>query len=470
MVANITDPQSRVMATRRGFVQGYNAQVAVTSDQLIIAVHLGRSTNDQACFLPMMRAAQEAAARIHAATGNTEHVIGTVLADAGYNSDANITAPGPDRLIALGKDRDQAIAATHEPTQGPPPAGTTPRDANKHRLRTPEGRALCKRRGATVEPAIGNLKKIIDRFSRRGLANVTSELHLAATAWSLGPSHSYPDRPARGEVGKFPVLLNSPGMGDATGWSTAQAEDLASHGYVVVAINHTHEAFSVHFPDGRIEHTVVPLDSPQEVLRDVLLPTRVADTRFVLDELFAAASGHGSQATRALPANLATSLDLTKVGMFGHSLGGSTTVQTLHDDPRIGAGIDLDGPILGSVATEGTDKPLLMLAGGASPWYGNPGWEPYWPSNTGVKLPLQVSGTEHMSFCDQQTILPQLTTAGLLSTESTTKAVGKIGPQRSIDLQRSYLRTFFDAVFGRNNTGIVEVITALAQPELLPHP
>jgi predicted dienelactone hydrolase len=301
-------------------------------------------------------------------------------------------------------------------------------------------------------------------------ADYLAELGVPEERWSLGPSHSYPDRPARGEAGKFPVLLNSPGMGDATGWSTAQAEDLASHGYVVVAINHTHEAFSVHFPDGRIEHTVVPLDSPQEVLRDVLLPTRVADTRFVLDELSAAASGHGSQATRALPANLATSLDLTKVGMFGHSLGGSTTVQTLHDDPRIGAGINLDGPILGSVATEGTDKPLLMLAGGASPWYGNPGWEPYWPSNTGLKLPLQVSGTEHMSFCDQQTILPQLTAAGLLPTETTTKAAGKIDPQRSIDLQRNYLRTFFDAVFGRNSTGVIEAITALAQPEVLPHP
>ncbi|MDE1675327.1 transposase, partial [Nocardia gipuzkoensis] len=90
---------------------------------------------------------------------------------------------------SLGKDRDQALAATHEPTQGPPPAGATPREANRHRLRTPEGRALYKRRGATVEPAIGNLKKIIDRFSRRGLANATSELHLAATAFNLMKIH-----------------------------------------------------------------------------------------------------------------------------------------------------------------------------------------------------------------------------------------------------------------------------------------
>lgn len=303
---------------------------------------------------------------------------------------------------------------------------------------------------------------------REEQADYLAELGVPRERWSLGPSHSFPNRPARERTGRFPVLLNSPGMGDATGWSTARAEDLASHGYVVVAINHTHEAFSVHFPDGRVEHTVVPLDSPQEVLRDVLLPTRVADTRFVLDEL-SAATGHGSQATRSLPAGLAESMDMTKVGMFGHSLGGSTTVQALHDEPRIRAGINLDGPILGSVAAEGTEKPLLMLASGASPWYGNPGWEPYRLDNTGVKLPLQVSGTEHMSFSDQQTILPQLTAAGLLSAETTTKAVGKIGAQRSIDLQRTYLRTFFDAVFCQNDTSVLEAITALAQPEILPH-
>lgn len=58
-----------------------------------------------------------------------------------------------------------------------------------HRLRIPDGTALYKRRGATVEPAIGNLKKILDRFSRRGLDPATSELHLAASAFNLLKIH-----------------------------------------------------------------------------------------------------------------------------------------------------------------------------------------------------------------------------------------------------------------------------------------
>ncbi|OXR40377.1 hypothetical protein B7C42_07543 [Nocardia cerradoensis] len=54
------------------------------------------------------------------------------------------------------------------------------------------------------------------------------------------------------------MLLNTPGMDDTTGWSTARAEDLASHCYIVVAINHTHEAFAVQFPDGHTECSRVP--------------------------------------------------------------------------------------------------------------------------------------------------------------------------------------------------------------------
>jgi transposase len=189
VVANTTDPQSRIMPTRRGFLQGYNAQLAVSSDQIIVAASVDQSTNDQARFLPMMQAAQRAAACLHARTGSSDHVIGTVLADAGYSSDANLAAPGPDRLIALGKGRDQARTATDQPAQGAPPPHATPRQAMAHRLRTEAGSDLYKRRGATVEPAIGNLKKILDRFSRRGLAAATSELHLAATAFNLLKIH-----------------------------------------------------------------------------------------------------------------------------------------------------------------------------------------------------------------------------------------------------------------------------------------
>ncbi len=185
IVANTTDPDSRIMPTRRGFVQGYNVQVAITADQLIAACDVGQSSNDQRSFIPMMHASQAAAAQLHAATNDDRHVIGCVLADAGYHSNNNLSAAGPDRLIATGKGRDQARAAAEDPACGPPPPDATPAETNAHRLRTSEGRALYKRRGATVEPGIGNLKKILARFSRRGLENASQETHLAATAFNI---------------------------------------------------------------------------------------------------------------------------------------------------------------------------------------------------------------------------------------------------------------------------------------------
>jgi transposase len=189
-VANITDPDSRVMPTRRGFVQGYNAQVAVTSDHVIAVVDVTRSPNDMGSFVPMMTAAVLAASALHQVTGAPDHLIGVVLADAGYCSNNNLDSPGPDRLIALGKSREQAAAATRSPTAGPPPTGATTREAMAHRLRTPEGSAAYKRRGATVEPSIGTLKTILGRFSRRGLPAALSELNLAAAAYNIRKIHT----------------------------------------------------------------------------------------------------------------------------------------------------------------------------------------------------------------------------------------------------------------------------------------
>ena len=181
---NLTDPQSRLMPTRKGWVQGYNVQVGVTADQLIVATQVSQHTNDSEDFISMMAAVQEAAELFQAA-GRDETVVGVLLADAGYATDTNLSAPGPDRLIALGSRRNPHRAVAYEPTQGPPPEEATPRQAMRHRLRTPEGVATYKRRGATVEPAIGNLKKIISGLSRRGLQAATAEVNLAAAAFNL---------------------------------------------------------------------------------------------------------------------------------------------------------------------------------------------------------------------------------------------------------------------------------------------
>jgi transposase len=184
---NTTDPSSRIMTTRRGWVQGYNVQLAVTGDQIIVACSVGQS-NDMGQFVPMMTATEHARTLIEAATGSP-HPVGTVLADAGYASRTNLTADGPDRLIALGKGRQ---LARRELADEPPPQTADPKVLMQHRLDTPDGRDLYKRRGATVEPAIGNLKKLINRFSQRGLAAATAETKLTAAAFNILKIHRTP--------------------------------------------------------------------------------------------------------------------------------------------------------------------------------------------------------------------------------------------------------------------------------------
>jgi transposase len=221
-VRNVTDPDSRLMPVRGGgFIQGYNCQDAAAGDRLMLGGYACQDTGDarQAQRLDQVAARGAAiVAAAHAAhagdpvllrrchdrmctspgNGQPGHDIpachaamtggiGVIVKDAGYYSEENITAPGPDRLTATGKTRDLEKQARQDPAEGPPPEGATPAQANDWRLRTPEGRAAYKRRAPDVEGLHASLKDRtgLRRFSLRGLGNVTSEFLFAGIAHNL---------------------------------------------------------------------------------------------------------------------------------------------------------------------------------------------------------------------------------------------------------------------------------------------
>jgi hypothetical protein len=187
--ANLTDPDSRVMITKDGWVQGYNAQAIVNPRQIVLACEVSQNTGDVELFEPM----NDALTRSLTAAGITAHVE-LLLADAGYCSEANLTCSGPDRLIATTKDHKQRRAARERGhTDGPAPPDATAVEEMEHLLRTPQGTAAYKQRSQLIEPVFGDCKhnRSTRRFRRRGLNAARSEWAFIQLAGNMLKLHQH---------------------------------------------------------------------------------------------------------------------------------------------------------------------------------------------------------------------------------------------------------------------------------------
>ena len=152
--ANVTDPDSRIMKTRKGFVQGLNGQAVVTEQQIIVAEDVTQEENDKQQLYPMLEQTEQNRQAV-----GIEEKTGVVLADAGYCSDENFTkrpAGDVELLVATQKDYKQRKAMAEQP---PPeeliPDGLSPTELMERKLLTERGRELYKIRGKTVEPVFG---------------------------------------------------------------------------------------------------------------------------------------------------------------------------------------------------------------------------------------------------------------------------------------------------------------------------
>jgi transposase len=189
-VANITDPHSHLMPVRGGgFIQGYNGQAARSADGLILAALVTAQTTDYASFGPLLDQVQQASDLLRAHARGPLHRkrarTGTVLADAGYLSEDNLTRPGPGRLIATGRRRGGRRLGPH---------GT----AMAARLADPLAAATYRQRAPIIETAFGHRKHNLGfrRFSMRGLPRVTGEWTFAAAVDNLTKIHATGWQPA----------------------------------------------------------------------------------------------------------------------------------------------------------------------------------------------------------------------------------------------------------------------------------
>jgi transposase len=175
---NFTDPESRIMKGPDGFVQAYNAQIAVEPVcQLIVGQAVTQEVNDKQQLVPMIET-------LATQSGDTAH---EVLADNGYCSEANlayVAAHDIDAYIATDRLKHDVPMP---PCRGPLPHGATITDRMRRKLRTKRGADVYRWRKAIVEPVFGQIKhgRGFRQFLLRGVAKVRAEWALVCLTHNI---------------------------------------------------------------------------------------------------------------------------------------------------------------------------------------------------------------------------------------------------------------------------------------------
>ena len=279
------------------------------------------------------------------------------------------------------------------------------------------------------------------------------------------------DAPLADSAAPFPVLLFNPAWNGRRTQNTFLVEELASHGFVVAAIDHTHNSEPIAFPDGRVvmaQHERAMEDVSNSTADEVKrignseVARQVLDARFVLDTLTGWTQRQGSRWHQRL--------DTNRAGALGHSLGGAVSVECWATDPRVRCAMNMDGWTFGhqastgrrgSLAEDSQTMPLLFI------YEGN--YEPFPDAETAAQSGksevekmvdawdaehvrellqrhggywLKLQGSDHMNFTDRTISSPLRRLAG----------GGTIDPRLAHRILRDYAVNFFSqALLGRHS-------------------
>ncbi|MGN5376934.1 alpha/beta hydrolase family protein [Streptomyces lasalocidi] len=227
---------------------------------------------------------------------------------------------------------------------------------------------------------------------------------------------------ARPQRGKYPLVVLSPGFGDPRMVLTSLATDLASHGYVVALVGPTYEDSGETLANGQTPPCAI-CDDPTRI--PSVPASRAKDVSFVIDRLT-----HGNTAWR-----LAHLIDKHEIGMAGHSIGGASAAAAMIADPRVRAGVNMDGKFFPAPLPGQINRPFLMLGAAENhvPSSNDTTWEQAWAALGGYKKWLTVTGANHPSFTDVD-----------LLEEEAGFPTPPLDPERGIVITREYVTAFFD--------------------------
>lgn len=250
---------------------------------------------------------------------------------------------------------------------------------------------------------------------------------------NLAPLDIYSDAPVAN--GRFPVIIFSHGVTGIRTQNTVMMQELASHGYIVASMDHTYGNAISLLPDGRTIlfelNRVFPMGEINYIDGNPLVREWAQDMGFLLDQMAlwqddAADMFNGR-------------LDLSAVGIFGHSTGGGATVEFCAQDGRCRAAIGLDAwvlPVSQNLLSDGLSQPFMFI--------GTPGWLGPENKERGLEIVgklqqdgylLGIENTQHYDFTDLALLSPLTPQLGLS---------GTINSRYSLSMQNAYIVAFFD--------------------------
>jgi predicted dienelactone hydrolase len=284
------------------------------------------------------------------------------------------------------------------------------------------------------------------------------ELSLFKEHLSLIMTNASAGIPVARSPGRYPVLIFDHSWAGRRDEDTFLVENLASHGYVVVGIDHPYSSKFTAFPDGRIIYSTLGEwmdfssdEAMQASLRinETQAKIRVQDASFVLDTL--------ERLDRFDPGGLfAAHLDTTRAGIVGFSFGGAVAAEACRLDPRFGACVDLDGCLFGESAKEGVERPFLVMSNDGSVTSSRHAAKSSGPKQRRLAFnshadrdvlhsfqinggyAVNIKGVTHMNFCDAPLFIPI----------RRMNEAGPIDPRCAMRIINAFALSFFDQYLG----------------------
>jgi predicted dienelactone hydrolase len=244
----------------------------------------------------------------------------------------------------------------------------------------------------------------------------------------------------------FPVILFSHGWRGFNAQNTGQALELASHGYVVIGVQHPYGAITTVFPDGTVAENnpnALPSDENDpnyEVIARKLVDQWAGDMSHVVDQL----EGPGNEAGDFFHSHV----DFSRIGIYGHSTGGGAAIQFCGTDPRCKAVLGMDPfmrPVSAEVLANGLSQPSFFMF--SQSWADNVDsknnqlFNQFYPNVTDNLGVIVITGTKHYDFSDLPLLSPIAPQLGLK---------GPLNGKRVTQIVDSYLLDFFEVTL--NNT------------------